>query len=229
MSMPGDEHPTLLAGWVALVGGWGADRAAVDAAGKGLLERYREPWRAYHGPAHVAAVLAVVDDLVETSPALAPATAVRLAVWFHDAVYDPRAPAGANEAASAELCAAVLGPLGAPPPLIAEAARLVRVTATHAVAPRDAGAAVLVDADLSILGTCRDRYRRYAAQIRQEYGWLDEAVWRRGRSAVLGAFLGRPRLFVTDAGFARFERVARSNLAWELAALAGGEPEPGGS
>lgn len=63
-----------------------------------LVARYREPHRRYHGVAHLAAVLRTLDELLAPEPA---SPAVRFAAWFHDAVYDPTAPAGANEAASA--------------------------------------------------------------------------------------------------------------------------------
>jgi predicted metal-dependent HD superfamily phosphohydrolase len=94
------------------------------------------PHRHYHTLAHLAAMLAIVR----------PWPVVELAVWFHDAVYDPRATD--NEEASAERS---LPAVGAAPATVAEVARLVRLTATHDPAPGDGAGALLCDADLSIL------------------------------------------------------------------------------
>lgn len=147
--------------------------------------------------------------------------AVELAAWFHDAVYDPTAPAGESERASAELAAAMLGD----DPVAPEVSRLVLLTAGHEVVEGDRNGAVLTDADLAILGAPRARYARYASDVRAEYAHLDHEVWRIGRSAVLRGFLRRPRIYVTDRAHARFDAAARANLAQELATLGGGEPQ----
>ena len=84
---------------------------AAEAAGRDLIDRYAEPQRRYHDGRHLAEVLAAVDRLAEHAEDL---TAVRLAAWFHDAVYEPAASPGANEEASARLAAHVLTRLGQP-------------------------------------------------------------------------------------------------------------------
>ncbi len=190
--------------------------SAVDDPGRALVERYAEPHRRYHTVAHLEAVVgALFLDLARDPPH------VELAAFFHDAVYDPRAPAGANERASAALAAAVLPPLGVPPASVDEVGRLVLTTADHRVATGDADGAVLNDADLSVLGAPASGYAAYVAAVRSEYGWLDEAAWRAGRAQVVGGLLDRPRLFMTARGFARWEEAARANLRAERAALAG--------
>src|SRR5690606_17676045 len=55
--------------------------------GADLLARWREPPRHYHTADHLAVVLAVVD---EHRAHAADPDAVRLAAWYHDAIYDPR-------------------------------------------------------------------------------------------------------------------------------------------
>jgi predicted metal-dependent HD superfamily phosphohydrolase len=120
----------------------------------------------------------------------------------------------------------VLERLGVPPVVVDEAARLVRTTATHAVEVSDEAGAVLADADLWILGSPPERYRRYAAAVRREYGFLSDHDWRTGRSAVLDGFARRPRLYVSDRAHRALDAGARRNLAWELAALGGGQAQP---
>lgn len=51
-----------------------------------LLARWAEPQRRYHTTAHLAQVLDRVDTLAGHA---ADPDVVRLAVWFHDAVYRP--------------------------------------------------------------------------------------------------------------------------------------------
>jgi len=204
----------LAARWASAVAPWGEPPDVVARVGADLLARYAEPHRRYHTAAHLRAVL----DLLFLDLAVDPG-AVALAAWFHDAIYDPRAPRGANEEASAALAAAALASLAAPPAIIHSVPRLVLTTVDHVVGPEDTDGAVLADADLSILGAAPEVYRAYMAATRDEYGWLTAEEWRLGRSAVLEGFLARPRLYATERGRARWELAARHNLGAELASL----------
>ena len=79
---------------------------------------------------------------------------------------------------------------------------------------------LLVDIDLAILGAAPARFDEYERQIRDEYGFVPEAVFREKRAGILRGFLERPALFSTPALAARFEAAARANLADALARLA---------
>ncbi len=212
----------LLEAWVGLVGGEHG-----RAAGADLLARYAEPHRRYHDVRHLRDVLAIVDEL-ETEAA--DPVAVRLAAWFHDAVYvvehnahEPAAHESAaavsNEEASARLAETVLGALGLDPARIREAARLVRLTQSHHPEPADRDAAVLCDADLAILGAAPERYLRYTHEVRAEYAAVPEDAFRRGRAEILRSLLNAPTLFHTTVARARYEEQARANLATEIATL----------
>jgi len=161
--------------------------------------------------AHVAWLADLADD----------PDAVELAAWFHDAVYDPAAPAGANERASAALAAELLADRSERD----EVVRLVLLTAGHEVGEGDRNGAVLADADLAILGSEPERYAVYAADVRAEFAHVDDDAWRAGRSAVLRGFLARPRIYRTERAHERFDAAARRNLAEELSALAGGQAQ----
>jgi predicted metal-dependent HD superfamily phosphohydrolase len=179
----------------------------------GLLARYREPHRRYHTLKHLASVLVTCDELLLTCPAVDPA-AVRLAAWFHDAIYDPAA--AGNEAASAALARRELTFLGHPPARIDDVERLVLATAGHDAQSDDER--VLLDADLAILAARPAVYQAYANGVRAEYGYLDDDRWRAGRAAVLRSFLAREAIFTTAPMQAR-ETTARANLTAELATL----------
>ena len=193
----------------------GRDRTAT-AALDSLLARYREPHRRYHGVTHVLRVLRTVDELlVAAGPANDPG-AVRLAAWYHDAIYDARAASGANEAASAALARRDLATLGQPPQRADVVERLVLVTVAHT--PSSADEAVLCDADLAVLAADPATYAAYATGVRAEYGHVDDDAWRLGRAAVLRSFLARPVLFHTPPMAGR-AATARANLTAELASL----------
>jgi predicted metal-dependent HD superfamily phosphohydrolase len=189
-------------------------RGDVAGAGANLLARYADPGRAYHDLRHLDEVLRNVDELADVAR---DADAVRLAAWFHDAVYDTTATD--NEARSARLAETVLTELRVDPARIAEVARLVRVTATHEVATDDTDAAVLCDADLAILAAGPARYAEYVAGVRREHAQLSDADFARGRAVVLRALLAHEPLFQTAAARTEWEQTARANVTAELARL----------
>jgi predicted metal-dependent HD superfamily phosphohydrolase len=188
--------------WRALV----PDRPELGAD---LIARWSQPHRRYHTVQHLTAVLDVVDRYANLA---ADPDAVRLAVWFHDAVYDPAAPD--NEERSAQVAEATLPDPG-------EVARLVRLTAGHQVAPGDANGALLADADLSVLAAAPRDYDRYAAAVRAEYAHVPDEVFRTGRAAILRDLADRPALYRIVPPRAEWHARAVDNLRRELRALAG--------
>lgn len=179
-----------------------------------LLTRWAEPQRRYHTTAHLAAVLDHIDVLEEHAD---DADLVRLAAWFHDAVYAP--DRSENEERSARLAERALQEAGLTPGATAEVARLVRLTVTHDPADGDHNGETLCDADLAILAAAPDAYAAYAAAVREEYAFVPDEDFRAGRAAVLRQLLALPRLFRTPYGTARWEGPARANLTTELELL----------
>ncbi len=202
---------------------WAADLGRGREASnrlEAILSRYREPTRHYHTTTHLLRVLRALDELLAAVTVADPA-AVRLAAWYHDAVYEPGALAGHNEAASAELARRDLTELGQPPERVDAVDRLVRVTVSHEPASCARDEMVLCDADLGVLASDPATYDAYANGVRAEYGHVPEPAWREGRAAMLRALLDRPVLYHTELMRPR-EPVARANMAAELAALSGG-------
>ncbi len=182
--------------------------------GADLLQRWGEPHRHYHTAAHLGVVLAVVD---EHGTYAADADAVRLAAWYHDAVYDPHRVD--NEEARALLAEAALPGLGVAPARVAEIARLVRLTASHDPSPGDRNGELLTDADLAVLASPPEVYQTYTAAVRREYAHVPDPLFASGRTAVLQNLLALSRLFHTPALHERWEDLARANLSRELQAL----------
>lgn len=228
--MPSDRHTAdvdLLNEWASalrrLSEGAGLD-GVQPRLGLTLMARYTESHRRYHTLGHLAAVLSTVDDLAACAES---PDVVRLAAWYHDAVYDPRRTD--NEPRSADVAEDELGQAGVPPATVNRVADLIRLTAGHDAPPGDRDAEVLCDADLRVLASSMPDYDRYVAAVRAEYAHVADDDWRDGRAAVLDGLLALPRLFRTPPAQA-WEPAARDNVTRELAALgalSGDATQPG--
>jgi predicted metal-dependent HD superfamily phosphohydrolase len=194
--------------WNDLLLGWGVDPTQAERTFEEVARAYSGPGRYYHTLDHVMDVLATVEDLAARAKNL---SAVKLAAWLHDVIYDSRA--SDNEERSAGYAEWLCEALGIPQDR--RVAALIRATKTHE-AGGDADAQVLLDADLAILGACEPAYQEYAGKIRQEYAWVPEPDYRRGRRAVLEGFLARPRIYHF---LEPLEEPARRNLAAEIGRL----------
>lgn len=176
-----------------------------------LLAQWTEPHRKYHTVDHLAAVLRHTDTLADHAeePEL-----VRLAAWFHDAVYRP--DRSENEERSAAQAERALPEAGLSQEATAEVARLVRLTVTHDPHEGDTNGEALCDADLAVLAGDAEEYAAYAAAVREEYAFVPDEAFRTGRAAVLRQLLSLPRLFRTPYGTKEWETPARENLTAEL-------------
>src|SRR5688500_7641292 len=175
---------------------------------------YSEPHRHYHTVAHIDACLRQFD--LFRALARFPGEA-EAALWFHDAIYLPRA--SDNEARSADLAVQFFAAAGVPPERCARIHAHILATA-HDVETRDPDSALVVDVDLSILGQDPATYDQFEHQIREEYRWVPAFVYKRKRIEVLRSFLERPSIYAVDAIRARYEAPARANLQRAIARLA---------
>ena len=197
----------------------GAHHDAVLAIGADLLRRWTEPHRGYHDTRHLVEVFWALEDLEEAGEIDPREGAVgRLAGWFHDAVYDPAAQPGSNEADSADLATRDLRALGLAPGDIDLVRDLVLDTTTHDVRAGGLPAA-FHDADLWILSAPADRYEEYTAQVREEYAAVPDEAFRAGRAAILRPFLEREAIYATPTARDRWEDTARDNLRREVEQL----------
>ena len=178
-----------------------------------LLARWAEPHRRYHTLQHLDECLV----LFERHRALAERPGeVAIALWFHDAVYDTSRHD--NEAASAAWAARVLREAGADAAVADRVHALVMAT-RHSETPVTPDARLLVDIDLAILGAAPSRFADYERQIRDEHGFVAEALFRDKRAEILRKFLERPSLYATPELADEFDAPARANLARAIASL----------
>lgn len=179
-----------------------------------LIFAYQEPQRIYHSLSHLCDSLRHFDSLraVCHSP-----QHVETALWFHDAVYDPRSHT--NEEDSARLFEEFAGKVNLVGAAVAEIRNLILLTKNHTMNLKNTDAEVMLDADLAILGQSPREYEAYASAIRTEYEWVQNEKFRNGRRKLLSSFLSRPRIYHTTEYFNRYESQARFNLQTEMNAL----------
>ncbi len=170
-----------------------------------LLQAWNRP--GYHDLQHLSEVLDRLDELGAHGVGF-DHTLVRLAAWFHDAVY-----AGA---ADDEEQSALWAERDLPATYAGGVARLVRMTVDHTPDESDVDASALSDADLAILAAPSDRYDAYAGGVRHDFAHVSDADFRDGRRAVLSELVNRQRIFTTCPARELWEASARANLRREL-------------
>jgi predicted metal-dependent HD superfamily phosphohydrolase len=77
----------------------------------------------------------------------------------------------------------------------------------------------MADVDLSILGGKQKSFWQYEENIRKEYAWVPESIFRQKRIEVLQGFLDRPYIYYHETYREIFEEKARANLKKAIAKL----------
>jgi len=171
-----------------------------------LIRAHAEAHRAYHTLDHIAACLRHLDDVRKMTKR---PDEIEIALWFHDAVYEPFS--ATNEEDSAEWAADWLQDRGLEKEAVARIADHILDTKTHDV-PDTVDGQLMLDIDLSILGAPTDVYDAFELNIRREYRRVPGFIFRKKRKAILQGFLARKRLYATDHFHNKLERQARENL-----------------
>lgn len=178
-----------------------------------LRTAYEDRARTYHSLEHVDECITLLTDVRATldNPA-----EVAMAVWFHDAVYATH-PFASSEEQSAALARKSCARMGIADPVARRIASMVRATKNHQLPVEDPDvherdAATLFDVDLAILGADPVRYARYERDVRLEYGWVPEGLYRSKRAKILRAFSARPSIYRTSPLHDRLEKRARENI-----------------
>ena len=212
-------NTTLAARWHRLTTPLLPDENRRNAALQQLSAAYEASDRHYHSLRHVRALLETLD---RHAAQLQDAPVVQLAVWFHDAVYNPLRDD--NEARSAALALEFLQHTSLPAARQQRVAFLIERTKDH-TQPQpaaDPDLHLFLDADLQILGAAEADYWQYARQVRQEYRLVPDFMYRRGRRKVLEKLLGASTLYHTSAFRDKLDAAARRNLQAELKAWQNG-------
>jgi predicted metal-dependent HD superfamily phosphohydrolase len=192
---------------------------------EGLVKRYSEPHRAYHILEHIVNML---DELEEVISEIENPVAVKFAILYHDSVYDTGSKENpivtVNEARSTHLAELDLPKLGVGKDVIVlvcgdlSETGLIMAT-THKQEVTDPDTQYLVDIDLAILGKPEQEFDRYEAEIRKEYAWVPEDLFRSRRPMILQSFHDHPSIFYTEFFRNKYESAARKNLSRSITRL----------
>jgi predicted metal-dependent HD superfamily phosphohydrolase len=178
---------------------------------------YDSPGRFYHTWSHI---LACIDAL--RTIRCDESRIVFLALLFHDAIYVPgRAD---NEERSADLARDTLRRHSdLQEDEIGKIHGMILATRNHEIVESDPSRdlRVVVDIDMSILGSEESVYERYAEDVRREYcpAATTDAKFTTGRILFLEKVLAKPRIYHLPDTIAQWEARARLNVEGELARL----------
>ena len=208
---------TWTAAWALL------DRPAPAWLLAALEQAWGEPLRHYHDRRHLGECLALWTRW--RTHCERPGE-VAVALWFHDAVYDPRADD--NELRGAAWAARSLRAAGVSSAVAQRVHDLVM--ATRHGAPTGgvslggnvavaADADALLDIDLAILGSRAERFERYDRDVRLEYADVPLGTYTRRRREVLQGLAARAPLYRGAAAVELLEAQAYVNLAAALSRL----------
>ncbi len=174
-----------------------------------LTQRYLEPHRHYHTLEHIASMLHVGRQFPLDEEQI-------MAVWFHDAIYDPTSDQ--NEENSARLASKWLPEAGWPADAVERVSRMVLDTRGHV--PSTVQSELVLDLDLMSLAVDQAAFQRNSAAIRREYAHVSDEDFAAGRRGFFEAMMERKRLFYSEWGRATLEAPARANLTRAIADLA---------
>jgi predicted metal-dependent HD superfamily phosphohydrolase len=176
---------------------------------RSALIQYLKFDRSYHSFVHIGQMF---RDLELFFPEVKDFYALKLAILYHDCVYDARA--SDNEYRSAKAMFLELEGQVMPGPL-RQAERLIMLTKDHVTGPNDRYGQIMIDLDLAGLGSESAGYRENSDKVRAEYSMFTDEEWARGRTQFIEKFLGRPTIYQSPRGQQLWEDRARENLRAE--------------
>lgn len=170
-----------------------------------LIELYGEPHRHYHTLDHIRHCLGEFD---QAATEMEDSDAVELALWFHDAIYQPGAKD--NERRSAELFER--WSQGRAESVFRRRVWDLILITTHRELPRQPDERFIVDIDLSGFGLSWDECERDGRRIRAECANLADEDYYPGHLRFLRSLRDRPTFFFTEFFRQRYERIACENV-----------------
>lgn len=215
---------------------WGMGPSDSDSRLKiaeGVIQKYRDVHRHYHGLGHIKHCLWEFDQIPENllEPTGVPVSGagnrakIELAIWFHDVIYDPRSKT--NESESARYFVSTLAAdSGAPEETaliggqaIAEISQMIELSNhRHPVKDSTSSLAYFLDIDMAILGRPTIHYNEYAQNVRLEYEHVPQLVYSHYRKKFLNAVF-KQGAFQTEWFKARYKEQSIANMKSEFTEL----------
>ena len=193
-----------------------------------LISQHNQVGRHYHTSVHLKEMLDYLN-ILEEGAAISDQqhkAILRLAVFFHDAVYDPQS--STNEKDSANLFEQFTREVGRKilgASTVDTVITCILATQRHKVIPGEVTMLqeFFLDIDMAVLGKKMHAYRSYAALIRKEYHFVPHAIYCEKRAEILESFLNGKQIYLTTVMSCALEKNARQNLRDEIESLKQGK------
>lgn len=211
--MSPEEINQLKHNWNQLFHRYSVDEKLRDTQFELIYKQYSDSSRHYHNLDHISAMLSLTENY---SDLIKEKDIVLFAIWFHDIVYNPLKKN--NEEKSAGMAGEMMEKLKTEPDKIKRVQQYILTTKTHS-GPADSDLSFFLDLDLSVLGSSAETYDNYCRNVRKEYSWVPDMLYKPGRMKVLQHFLDMERIFKTELFYNLFETKARENLRTEMDAI----------
>jgi predicted metal-dependent HD superfamily phosphohydrolase len=180
-----------------------------------MLERaYSAPNRHYHNLDHLQQLHELA---LAYSSYIEQLTIIKMAIWFHDAVYSPLRKD--NERKSADMAYHWLQSVGIAETTAQSVQRFILATQNHTLRSYEPDLAFFLDFDLAILASPPEAYKSYTEKIRKEYQLVPSLLYRKGRKKALTNFLERNHIYHSSIFIQKYEAQARANIQREIASL----------
>jgi predicted metal-dependent HD superfamily phosphohydrolase len=177
-----------------------------------IHKKYSEKHRAYHNIEHISDCLSKLDSI--TAKVLF-RKEIELSIWFHDVIYNPYGKE--NELKSAKKAIDFLEKQSNNEELKSRIYDLIMVT-LHNRKPTNEAEKIIMDIDISILGSDYNEYKTYSKKIRKEYKMVPSILYKKKRKEILSSFIKKDKLYYSNY-FCDLEMNARNNLRREILEL----------
>ena len=178
-----------------------------------LSEQYESEGRFYHTLNHIQQCLRQLDTALPKA-ALTSNTAAKIevAIWFHDAIYEPGS--SLNEALSAELFEQHAKGFSNKE-VVNDIARSI-VETNHKHSPSSELSKWVVDLDLSGMGLSNEKFQNDGESVRRELTHLSDQEYVDSQIRFFKGLLARDRIYHTDYFHDQYEAPARKNIQIQL-------------
>lgn len=194
-----------------LLENYSTDASYIESCWKELEKKYTASSRHYHDLEHLENMFSLLDVVKKDVDDL---DTISFAIFYHDIIY--KATRTDNEHQSALLFEKRIRHTTFEN--IDTCMLQIEATKKHELSSCN-DTNILLDLDLSILGTSNETYDTYCKNIRAEYRIFPDFLYNRGRIKALNHLLSTGSIFKTPYFIERFEQKARENLLREMDSL----------
>lgn len=204
-----------------LLSSYGIGKTDADKIWELVKEKYCETHRHYHTLTHIYDLLTLADRYESL---LSNARVVRLAIYFHDIIYEPTSKTNEEDSAKVfrdTMQSPDLRYFHIDTATIDLVCHYILQTKNHSLSESevesDEDLAIFLDMDMSILGAEQERYEKYIKEIRQEYQMYSDFAYGYGRYRALQSFIAKEdkQVFCSRV-FRPLNSRARENIGWEM-------------